>query len=122
MALRGLDHITVRCADIARSRSFYAEALGLRDGERPGVSIPGAWLYLGDRPVVHLFAAVEDAGEAAGAGFDHFAFEADDLPNVRARLERLGVAFRESDIPDMRLHQLFLRDPDGVKIEINFRG
>jgi catechol 2,3-dioxygenase-like lactoylglutathione lyase family enzyme len=122
MALRGLDHVTVRCMDIERSRAFYAEALGLRDGERPAVNIPGAWLYLGDRPVVHLFGGRQDDGAKTTGGFDHVAFDADDLPGVRARLERLGVPFRESGIPDMRLHQVFLHDPDGVMIEINFRG
>ena len=122
MALRGLDHVNVRCIDIDRSRAFYADALGLRDGERPAVDVPGAWLYLGDRPVVHLSGGRTDDGAKPAGGFDHVAFDADDLEGVRGRLQRLGVPFRESDLPDIRLHQLFLRDPDGVKIEINFRG
>ena len=54
MALRSLDHVTVNCADLDRSRAFYSQALGLTDGKRPNFAFPGAWLYVGDRPVVHL--------------------------------------------------------------------
>jgi catechol 2,3-dioxygenase-like lactoylglutathione lyase family enzyme len=122
MALRGLDHVNVRCSDLARSRAFYGDALGLRDGERPSVNTPGAWMYLGDQPIVHLGSGGE-AGERTGSsGFDHIAFNAEDLPGVRERLQRLEVPFRETGIPSMNLTQLFLLDPDGVKIEINFRG
>jgi catechol 2,3-dioxygenase-like lactoylglutathione lyase family enzyme len=121
MALRGLDHVNVKCSDLARSRAFYADALGLRDGERPFPERPGAWMYLGDQPIVHLGSGGEAGGVAAGSGFDHIAFNAEDLPGVRERLQRLDVEFREREIASMNLTQIFLFDPDGVKIEINFR-
>jgi len=121
MPLKGLDHVTVRCADLARSRVFYGEVLGLRDGERPAFPVPGAWFYLGDRPVVHLFGG-ETGGSATTGSFDHVAFEADDLAGTLARLERMGVAHRRTPVPGVRLDQLFLHDPDGVLIELNFRG
>ena len=120
MALQGLDHVTVNCADLAKSRAFYAEVLGFRDGARPAFSFPGAWLYLGERPVVHL---VGDAPSSPETGsFDHVAFEARDIDAVRANLIARGVAYREGGVPGARVRQIFLRDPDGVKIELNFRG
>lgn len=120
MSLSGLDHVTVNCADLARSRAFYVEALGFVDGERPPFSFPGAWLYLGGRPVVHLIAAAAEAG-STGA-FDHVAFEAQDFEATRARLVERGVEFQENKIASARIRQLFFPDPDGVKIELNFRG
>lgn len=122
MALLRLDHVNIRCADLERSRAFYIDALGLTEGARPAVSIPGAWLYLGDDPVVHLIdAKAMIAVETGSTGaFDHVAFEAQDYEATRARLQHAGINFYVSDFPDFGLKQLFLRDPDGVKVELNF--
>ena len=121
MALHGLDHVTVNCADLDRSRAFYARALGMIDGERPPFPFPGAWLYLSGRPVVHLVGGMASSAETTGS-FDHVAFEADDIDTIRARLTDMGIAFNENDFRAIGLRQLFFPDPDGVKIELNFRG
>ena len=122
MALRCLDHVNIHCADLDRSRAFYCEALGLEEGARPAIPVPGAWLYLDGRPVVHLIDASAMGGGRAGATgpFDHVAFEAADFEAVRERLEARGVAFEASIYPEFGLKQLFFPDPDGVKIELNF--
>jgi catechol 2,3-dioxygenase-like lactoylglutathione lyase family enzyme len=118
MALSRIDHVTIRVSDLQRSRAFYADALGLVDGERPPFNFPGAWLWLGDRAVVHLVggraAAVAETGP-----FDHVAFAASDLEGTRARLKNAGIAFRETSVPGRPLHQIFFTDPDGVAIELN---
>lgn len=120
--LRCLDHVNIRCADLDRSRAFYTDTLGLTDGDRPKVPIPGAWLYLGGRPVVHLVDAAAMGGNATGltGPFDHVAFEAEDFESVRERLTARGG--QENIFPDFGLKQLFFPDPDGVKIELNFPG
>ena len=118
MALDRLDHVTVRCHDLARSRAFYAAALGLEDGDRPPFNFPGAWLYVGDRPVVHLVGGPHDGTRGTGT-FDHVAFAATDLEGTRRRLQQAGIDFRETKVPGRPLHQLFVVDPDGVTIEIN---
>ena len=120
MALRGLDHVNINCADLERSRTFYA-ALGLTEGERPAFGVPGAWFYLEGRPVVHLVGGMAAKGADTGR-FDHFAFEATDFEAMRGRRQALGVAFEENIFAAARLKQLFFPDPDGVKIELNFRG
>jgi hypothetical protein len=38
---------------------------------------------------------------------------------VRARLERHGVVAHLNEVPCIGLRQLFLYDPNGIKIEIN---
>ncbi len=120
MAISALDHYTINTADLDASVTFYTEILGLADGPGPASDAPGAWLYCGDRPVVHLVGggARKDTGTGA---IDHVAFRASGLDDYRARLNERGIAFRERDVPGQPLHQLFLADPDGVTIEINFR-
>ena len=43
------------------------------------------------------------------------------LKEYTRRLGERGISFKERDVPGQALHQLFLKDPDGVTIEINFR-
>ena len=121
MALSALDHYTINTADLDASVAFYTEILGLADGPRPSFDAPGAWLYCGDRPAVHLIAG-GTTGKDTGTGvIDHVAFRASGLADYRARLDERGIAYRERDVPGQPLHQLFLTDPDGITIEINFR-
>jgi catechol 2,3-dioxygenase-like lactoylglutathione lyase family enzyme len=129
MALEALDHYTIQCADMAATRDFYCDVLGLVDGYRPNLGFPGFWLYAGDRPVVHLLAhdnaLPENRGTKPGPdtnGFDHIAFRGSDSGATIARLEQHGIAFRENLIPDVQLHQVFVRDPNGVMVEMNFRN
>jgi catechol 2,3-dioxygenase-like lactoylglutathione lyase family enzyme len=129
MGIEKLDHYAVRTTDLARSIRFYEEALGLRAGARPPFPFPGAWMYAlpqpdapEGKPIVHLIVA-EPGGEAGGSGtnaFDHIALAATGFADMCARLGRHGVAFRERKIPDRDLRQVFVRDPDGVMIELNY--
>src|SRR5215472_3163067 len=80
MSLTRLDHFTINCADLDRSRRFYSEVLGMADGDRPPFGFPGAWLYVGDRPVVHLVGGQNEEGISTTGSVDHVAFAANDLP------------------------------------------
>ena len=131
MAVDMLEHFTVRCTDLERSRDFYVQFIGLRVGPRPAFNFSGYWLYLGDQPVVHLVLEFErDDGREprdpsspmpeTGA-LDHIAFRGVDLQGTRAKLRAHAIAFRERPVPGKPLHQLFVQDPDGVLIELNFR-
>lgn len=119
--LKSLDHVTILCADLAKSRAFYREVLGLTDEDRPGFAFPGAWLYLGGHPVVHLIGGRVDAVPPSTGNFDHVAFDAAGLSEMRARLTAAAVPFTESQVPGRPLRQVFLHDPDGVQVELNFR-
>jgi catechol 2,3-dioxygenase-like lactoylglutathione lyase family enzyme len=118
MAVEGLDHYTVNVRDLAASVQFYDEVLGLKPGERPDLGFPGAWLYCGSRPIVHLVAGRSPGGMVNGA-FDHVALGATDYAGTKGRLESRRVEFRSREIPGRR-RQIFLRDPDGVTLELNF--
>lgn len=124
MGLNGLNHYTIRPADLERTKEFYAEVLGLEVGYRPPLAFPGYWLYCGGAPTVHLIGPREgDAGpRAAGPTglFDHVAFSCTGLAEMKARLAARGVGYEERIVPRDRQTQLFLRDPDGVAVELNF--
>ena len=134
MGVRALEHVTIRCGQLRRTRDFYVELMGLTEGERPAFPFRGYWLYLGGIPVVHLVEAADTPGawgrdgalapdpeEGTGA-FDHVAFHGDDFDSMRARLKDTGVTFKERVVPGGRLKQLFVPDPEGVLVEINFRN
>jgi catechol 2,3-dioxygenase-like lactoylglutathione lyase family enzyme len=131
MPLRGLEHLLVLTDDIDGTRDFYRDALGLEVGDRPPLEFPGYWLYANGVPCVHVAerdAYAEHAGSigvpasppAEGTGaVDHLAFTADDHGEAVARLERSGIQARRNTIPGAGIRQLFVQDPNGVKIEIN---
>ncbi len=125
MALKGLDHYNVACGDLDASRKFYKRALGMEEGARPAFDTPGAWLYCGGHPVVHLSPRRKRPSKTTGK-FDHIAFFAEDLAGLLRRLKRRKVEHAVRIIPETDGNpasggkQVFLWDPDGVKIELNF--
>lgn len=122
MPLKALQHINIRCADVEAAREFYADLLGLTAGPRPPFASFGYWLYLGEQPVVHL--VQKPQGEAAAApangALDHVAFACADLEETRRALRERGIGFREAVVPRDQTVQIFVRDPDGVPLELNF--
>ena len=134
-----LNHFSIRTADLDASRRFYADVLGLTDGPRPAFPFPGHWMYRGDHAdyanaVVHLIGIdrvqpdglqgyLGDRAETtlAGSGaVDHIAFFATGLAEMLVHLRGLGIAIRERTVPSIGLHQVFLDDPCGVVIELNY--
>ena len=52
---------------------------------------------------------------------DHLAFNAAGFDAMVARLEQQGVEYRKRLVDNGKLRQLFLVDPNGISIELNFR-
>jgi len=122
MPLDALQHVNIRCADARASRDFYVDVIGLAEGYRPPFNFPGHWLYLGDVAVIHLVQKPPgEARKGPGSGeIDHVAFGGTDLDDMRARLTASGLSFEEKVVPRDGIIQLFVKDPEGVKLELNF--
>jgi catechol 2,3-dioxygenase-like lactoylglutathione lyase family enzyme len=121
MPIDGFQHVNIRTQDLERARDFYVRALGLRVGDRPPFASSGYWLYLDNTPVVHLVQRAAGEVHSTGSGnVDHVAFHGVDLDGTRAALTAAGIPFREAIVPRDNTVQLFIHDPDGLKIEINF--
>jgi len=130
MPLGALQHYTIEPSNLKKTVKFYCEVLGLEDGDRPPLGFPGNWLYSGGVATVHLLGerkpregivvrGTEKKFDDTGR-FDHIAFAASDLPGVRQRLQSKNVKFREQIVPRTGAAQIFLYDPDGVGVELNF--
>jgi len=122
----GLNHINFRAPEamIERLRAFYRDVIGLSDGARPPFRSRGYWLYAGGRDVMHLTITADDgpapARPAATGWLDHIALTCVDDASMRARLDAAGVPYELDEVPALRQLQIFLTDPAGVGVELNF--
>ena len=122
MSISGLNHFTIRCKpdDLSALVDFYGKVLDLQAGERPTMPRPGYWLYNEGRPIVHLYASLDERESGPTGALDHISFGAGGLEATRTRLREAGVPFDEFPLPGTTIHQIFVRDPLGLKIELTF--
>ena len=123
MPVSGLNHVNFQThrALIETLRDFYCDVIGLTEGARPPFSTFGYWLYAGDQPVIHLWE--NDEGRNLGSPmttFDHFAFTASDAPAFEAKLAALDIDHRVTHLPASTVKQIFLKDPAGNLLELQF--
>ena len=120
MPIARLDHVTVCTRDVPRSVAFYRDVVGLAPGPRPDFSFDGAWLYVDDVPVMHIV----DRDATPGGVIDHVALFATGLADMLATLRRENVPYElrplPHGVPQSGTQQVFFRDPDGARIEVDF--
>jgi catechol 2,3-dioxygenase-like lactoylglutathione lyase family enzyme len=118
--IRRLDHVNVRTENLEEMVRFYADAIGLKEGERPPLGFPGAWLYAGDAAVVHLVGVAEPPRPEGALRLEHFAFSASGFQAFSRRLEQLEVPYKVSRQPGTGYVVVNLRDPDGNRLHVDF--
>lgn len=138
MAL-SLNHYSIRTTELKAACDFYTQVLSLSSGPRPDFPFPGIWMYNGSHDsvanaVVHIigidktdpeglkkYLGDRDESSLHGTGaVDHIAFFAAGLADMLKHLESLGVPYRERTTPSIGLHQLFVSDPCGLVVELNY--
>ncbi len=134
MPLIDLNHYFVRAKDLERSRRFYCDVLGFEVMPRPDFAFPGYWLGIGGKIQVHMGAHGIPDAESYYLGttprsatdnsgvVDHIAFLASDPDGFARRFAALGLAARTRYLQEIQLFQIFVTDPDGLTIELNFQG
>ena len=106
---------------VLKLRNFYCDVVGLTEGFRPPFERFGFWLYIADKDVLHLITPKEGDGRSSQkSSFDHVAFKTDNYHGVLKRLKTLNIVYEEKPIPGMAAHQIFLKDPAGNRVELNF--
>ncbi len=119
--LRAIDHINITTPRLEETRAFFITVLGLSEGFRPPFDFPGHWLYAGDKALVHLVGTGQAVTPSKGSALDHFAFEIGDYDAAVATLEAHRIEYRAIAVPGTAIRQLFIRDPNGVQVELNYR-
>ena len=119
MQVKKLDHVNIHTANVDRMVEWYARVLGMQAGDRPPFSFPGAWLYCGGEPTIHLVGVAKQP-EVGGVQLEHFAFSAAGLEDFLERLKRENVRYDARRVPRSDGVQINVWDPDGNHIHIDF--
>jgi catechol 2,3-dioxygenase-like lactoylglutathione lyase family enzyme len=124
MSVGMLDHFNIRTRQLADTVKFYEDILGLENGDRPNFAFPGAWMYSEGRPVVHLvdISPTSEAQKPDSGVVHHVAFASRDFDGMKQRLQSKGMPFDIRQVPGGELWQIFVRDPNGVMIELNYEA
>ena len=132
MTVQTLDHVNIATDRVVDTSDFYCDMLGLKatlpsDKVKPE---DAQWLLDGEgRAVVHLARpdlirmAGHEVDTPGGSGsIHHVAFSCDGYDEMLASLDARGLVERTNAIEAMDLRQIFVRDPNGILVELNFLG
>ena len=109
-----LDHCSVLITDVARSRRFYRDLLGLTEIAPPRTfDFVVLWFDLGGGQTLHLLLKPQ----ADSISPRHFALHVEDAQAARSHLRERGIAIDETT-PIPSCDRFFIRDPDGNRIEL----
>ena len=119
MAATGMNHFNILTDDVDATVDFYRDAVGLEPGPRPDLGFPGAWMYAGGRPILHISGGRSKDQLKPGV-IDHMAFSAIGLADTLSRLDRLGVHYAHRRQAGAGTWQVFFFDPNGARVELDF--
>ena len=120
MAIKQLDHVNLRTANLAGMTAFYRDVLGFAEGPRPPFGFGGAWLYCDGQAAVHLV-EVDEQPDSRDPQLEHFAFQAEGMADFLTRLRGAGVAYEIRIVPEFEIRQVNIFDPDGNHLHIDFQ-
>ena len=125
-----LDHINIQTVRLAETVAVYSDVLDLRAGDPPPPLDPAEvqWMFTEDGSAIfHLsgpgtLAAIDhvNIGEDTGA-VHHVALACKGHDAMVEKLDRLGLDHRGNHVVATDLRQIFVRDPNGVLLELNYR-
>jgi catechol 2,3-dioxygenase-like lactoylglutathione lyase family enzyme len=110
-----LDFVGVPSQDAERSRSFYADTLGLRADERAQFEF-----WVGDT-CIGIWEPARMGMEFAPQKNAHLALHVDDVAAARAELEAKGVTFAGDTLDTGVCHMALFTDPDGNDLMLHHR-
>lgn len=132
MKVNALDHVNIITEDLEGTARFFVEIFGLdvRDGPEPFPPDQVQWLYddrgsavfhINSKDMQQAFHRETQSGLTTGA-IHHVALDCTDHRAFMQKLEAHHIDYRLNDIPSIELKQLFFSEPNGVLLELNFRG
>ena len=70
----------------------------------------------------HYFGTSAASARDNAGVVDHIAFQGTDAQGMARQLAKLGLPMKTRHIAEISLFQIFVSDPDGLMIELNFPG
>jgi catechol 2,3-dioxygenase-like lactoylglutathione lyase family enzyme len=131
MKVQHLDHINIRTDRLSESLHFYGTLLGMTAKPPPTMTDYSKGAYFCDddgRAIVHLIGAEQRAesvspvrGAAQRGMIDHFSLRVSGRPEtLKQRLEAQALEYEELDADVIRTLLIFVRDPNGIMVELGF--
>jgi lactoylglutathione lyase len=119
MKATGFTHTSVHAHDLDESVRFYEEVFGMEKIPAPDFPFPVRWLRVDDLQL-HLFLSEDPAPQG-----HHFGIDVNDFETVYKKVAELGVREKGGyfsklyELPDGTV-QMYLRDPAGNMVEVNW--
>jgi catechol 2,3-dioxygenase-like lactoylglutathione lyase family enzyme len=115
----GVDHVNISTTDLAVTKQFYADLLGLTPGPMP-MGLPedyGCWLLNSDGQAI-LHVVRRDVAAGPTGPIDHVSIR---VTGKEALLARLGAMRQEYRVyaPEIGPTLIFTHDPHGIQLELN---
>ncbi|WP_119067032.1 VOC family protein [Rubrobacter indicoceani] len=119
MKAKSITHLSISAHDLDRSVDFYTELFGMEEVPAPEFPFEVRWLRIGGLQI-HLFQS-----EGPAPSGHHFGLDVDDFVGFYERVKELGLADSSAyfqhvyELPEGAL-QLYIRDPAGNMVELNY--
>ena len=98
MPALSLDHWNIYCKDLDATVRFYERYVGLKNGDRPPFMFPGAWMYAGDKAILHIVSETDRKDHGSGA-IDHVAINCSDIRGTIDTIKKDGVPYEVRKVP-----------------------
>ena len=131
MRIKQLDHVNIVSDDVPATARFFAEVLGMETRLPPGADDPemATWVFdTAGHPIFHLVSSAIEVrrygrtGMEATGSIDHIALDCEGHDEIERRIKERGLEYWTRYVPQIPMRQLFTWDPNGVQLELNFRG
>jgi catechol 2,3-dioxygenase-like lactoylglutathione lyase family enzyme len=136
MPISHLEHYLIVAQDYQATCQWYIDHLGFRKGPHPdfGKAVEVTWLYLGDRDIIHVVpprpgdtprpapdpnATPKEIAQGSRP-IHHIAFRAANRIEMTDHFKKHGITYLEQQASRQDLYQVFVRDPNGITVELNF--
>ena len=128
------DHYLLFAKNLDETVKWYGDVLNMRPGPLPDFDVPVYWLYLEDKPIIHVterkkenqiesyIGKVDYENDLGSGRIDHIAFNCSGLEKMLSKLDGLNIEYTERRVDTQSRYQVFFFDPNGVKIELDFQA
>ena len=115
LKLNHVNHVVTVVSDTKRSMEFYNEFLGIKQIQSQVDNPNIIWLQLPSGVMLHLIETQDAPAQPSGI---HHAFEVDDFDSAKKAVQDRGITIENEGVRHDGQRYLFMRDPDGNRVEL----